>query len=54
LGVLTPVEIEVGQRLRICYQDAGGTERVMLGESVRCRAYEDGWFNIGVELFRPD
>ena len=37
----------------ICYRDAGGADRVMHGQSVRCRAYEDGWFNIGVELFRP-
>jgi HD-GYP domain-containing protein (c-di-GMP phosphodiesterase class II) len=52
MGMLTPKEIEIGQHVRIRYHDARGAERILYGEAVRCRAYEDGWFNIGVELVR--
>jgi HD-GYP domain-containing protein (c-di-GMP phosphodiesterase class II) len=50
LGLLSPAHVSPGERLRVYYRGNNGPPRVLHGECVRCRGYEDGRFEIGFEL----
>jgi HD-GYP domain-containing protein (c-di-GMP phosphodiesterase class II) len=50
LGVLSPTEVKTGERVRVYFMDRGWSGKFVQGETVRCRVYQDGWYEIGVEL----
>jgi len=54
LGLLSPREVHLAERVRVYLHGRNWTGRVVHGQTVRCRAYKDGWFEIGVALFPVD
>lgn len=53
IGLLSVAALEVGQRVRIRLKTGGPREKILHGQTIRCRAYGDGYHEIGVELFPP-
>lgn len=53
LGLLSPLPVDVGQFVRVQFEGPHWASRRLRGQAVRCRAYADGWFEIGLELFPP-
>jgi HD-GYP domain-containing protein (c-di-GMP phosphodiesterase class II) len=50
LGFLTQTRIEPGEYLRVYLQAKGWENRCLEGQTVRCRAYDDRWFEMGFEF----
>ncbi len=54
LGLLSPQPLTVGEEVRVYLQGQNWAGRIVHGQTVRCRAYSDGFFEVGVSLFRAD
>lgn len=54
LGLLSPMVLALGEHVRVYLMGRTWAGRFVHGQTVRCRAYSDGWFEVGVELFAPD
>ena len=54
LGFLSPRALEVSRPVRVYLQAETWAGRFIHGLVVRCRAYRDSWFEIGVELHGED
>lgn len=54
LGLLSPMVLRAGEHVRIYLMGRGWAGKFVHGQTVRCRAYSDGWFEVGVELYSPD
>ncbi len=50
LGFLSQTKIEPGEFLRVYLQAKGWEGRCLEGQTVRCRAYDDRWFEMGFEF----
>ncbi|HVZ95031.1 MAG TPA: HD domain-containing phosphohydrolase [Phycisphaerales bacterium] len=54
-GMLSQQPVELATRIRVHLvgiQANSATKKILEGETVRCRAYSDGWYDIGVELVK--
>ena len=53
IGLLSTAALDLGVRVRIRLKIGGPREKILHGQTIRCRAYGDGFHEIGVELFPP-
>jgi len=54
MGLLSPTEVEPGKFVRIYLHGTNWSGKLVHGQTVRCRTYRDGFFEIGVELIASD
>jgi hypothetical protein len=53
IGLLSTASLDLGVRVRIRLKIGGPREKILHGQTIRCRAYGDGYHEIGIELFPP-
>jgi hypothetical protein len=54
LGLLSPSKLGLDESVRVYLHSRELAGRIVHGKTVRCRAYGDGWYEIGIALFPPD
>jgi len=54
LGILCQVPLPVGERLRVYLRARLWNREFLVAETVRCRAYGEGWYEIGMRFVRED
>lgn len=54
LGLLSQTPLPPGARVAVCLQSRTWDTDQITGQVVRCRAYTDGWYDIGVRTTAPE